>query len=209
MTTDALGTPGGSAVRVFAAVVPSAAVRAHLVAALATLGASDGGSTLRWAPTLSWHLTTVFCAAAPLDGLDDLRAGLGLVAGRCPPVGLALAGAGRFGDRVLYARVDDPTSGLTSLAAGCVAAARAAGLAVDDRPYRPHLTLARGRPGARLAPLVDALAGCRGPQWTADELVLVRSRPGAGPAGGSEHVRLAAWPLTGRTLPGWTPGRDD
>jgi 2'-5' RNA ligase len=126
---------------------------------------------------------------------------------------LALRGAGRFGDRVLWTRVlaapavepgraapgsgpgRDAVDDLRALAASVGAAARRCRIPVDDRPYRPHLTLARGRPGSDLRPLVDALRGFAGTPWTADALHLVRSRLGAGPGGTAVHEVVATWPL--------------
>lgn len=92
-------------------------------------------------------------------------------------------------------RSRDPVDDLCTLAASVGAAARRCGIAVDDRPYRPHLTLARGRPGTDLRPLVDALRGYAGTPWTADALHLVRSRLGAGPGGTAAHEVIATWPL--------------
>jgi 2'-5' RNA ligase len=107
---------------------------------------------------------------------------------------LALGGAGRFGDRVLWTRVHTP-DGLRALAASVGAAARRCGIAVDERPYRAHLTLARGRLGTDLRPAVEALRGFTGTVWTADALHLVRSRLGAGPGGTAVHEVVETWPL--------------
>jgi 2'-5' RNA ligase len=81
------------------------------------------------------------------------------------------------------------------LAASVAAAARRCGIAVDARRYRPHLTLARGRDGADLRPVVAALTGFTGSPWTADALHLVRSRLGAGPGGTAAHEVIATWQL--------------
>jgi 2'-5' RNA ligase len=107
---------------------------------------------------------------------------------------LALRGGGRFGDRVLWTRVD-PAHGPRALAASVGAAARRCGIPVDDRAYRTHLTLARGRSGADLRPAVEALRGFSGTRWAADALHLVRSRLGAGPGGTAVHEVIATWPL--------------
>jgi 2'-5' RNA ligase len=81
------------------------------------------------------------------------------------------------------------------LAASVAAAARRSGIPVDDRPYRPHLTLARVRDRADLRPAVAALGTFAGSPWTPDALHLVRSRLGAGPGGTAAHEVLATWPL--------------
>jgi 2'-5' RNA ligase len=84
---------------------------------------------------------------------------------------------------------------LRALAGSVGAAARRCGIAVDDRPYRAHLTLARARPGTDLRPAVEALRDFSGRPWIADALHLVRSRLGAGPGGTAAHEVLATWPL--------------
>jgi 2'-5' RNA ligase len=74
---------------------------------------------------------------------------------------------------------------------------------VGDRPYRPHLTVARSRAhggsGAVLAPAAQALEGFQGREWTASELHLVCSRLGAGPGRTSSYESVTRWPLSGRT----------
>jgi len=84
---------------------------------------------------------------------------------------------------------------LRRLAASAGAAARRSGLDVEDRPYRPHLTLARNTGGADLRPLVTALAAYTGIDWTADRLHLVRSRLGQGPGRTAAYDTVAYWPL--------------
>ena len=188
--------------RAFVALVPPASALAELAAALAPLQAADPG--LRWSPHAQWHLTLAFLGDIDGDGLDDgvlpaLAERLARAARRHPPMDLALGGGGRFGDRVLWTRVRvlgraDP-DGLRALAGSVRAAARRCGIPVDDRPYRPHLTLARARPGADLRPAVDALHDFSGTPWTGDALHLVRSRLGAGPSGTAAHDVLATWRL--------------
>jgi 2'-5' RNA ligase len=106
-----------------------------------------------------------------------------------------MAGGGRFGDRVLWARVDGD---LNPLAVGVRRAAERAGYAVEDRPFRAHLTLARGRRNADLRPLAAEIRDVTGPPWDADELVLLRGAQPRSPQAGYE--RLGAWSLSGTRL---------
>ncbi|GAA5139043.1 RNA 2',3'-cyclic phosphodiesterase [Pseudonocardia adelaidensis] len=152
---------------------------------------------LRWARPDQWHLTLAFLGDVGDAARADLSTRLGRTAARHPPMRLALHGAGRFGDRVLWTRVTGDVVALRGLAASVRAAARRAGVDVEDRPYRPHLTLARARDGADLRPVVEALAGFAGRTWTAGELHLVRSHLGAGPGRTARYEPLASWPLTG------------
>ena len=179
--------------RAFVALIPPAAVLDELATAVAPLQARPD---LRWTPAAQWHLTLAFLGEIDEGVLTDLETRLARAAHRHPPLELALGGAGRFGDRVLWTRVRAPDR-LRALAASVTAAARRVRIDVDDRPYRPHLTLARGRPGADLRPVVEALRGFTGTPWTADALHLVRSRLGAGPGGTAAHEVVATWPLGG------------
>src|SRR4029079_7809601 len=107
-------------------------------------------------------------------------------------------GGGRFGRQVLWTRVDGDRAALRRLADAVRAAARRGGLAVDARPYRPHLTLARaGAPPTDLAPLAAALDGFAGRPWSASDLHLVRSVLGAGPGRTAHHDAAARGPFSG------------
>ena len=139
--------------RAFVALVPPAAVLDELAAAVAPVRAAR--PDLRWTPPAQWHLTLAFLGEIDGDALDEgvlpnLTERLARAARRHPPLELALGGSGRFGDRVLWTRVD-PANGPRALAASVGAAARRCGIPVDDRPHRPHLTLARGRPARTCA----------------------------------------------------------
>ena len=81
---------------------------------------------------------------------------------------------------------------LVALAERLHDAAAALGLPVEDRPFRPHLTLGRWRPGRPAdGTLPDRLGGYRGPAWPASELRLMQSHLGPRPS----YDILAAWPL--------------
>lgn len=152
---------------------------------------------LRWTRPEQWHLTLAFLAEVPGEAVPELERRLARAASRTPTLSLAFAGAGRFGDRVLFTKVTGDRDHLRRLAESVTAAARRTGLPVEDRAYRPHLTLARGRPDVDLRPLVAQLDGYRGPQWQADELHLVRSDLPAASGRTSRYVTLRSWPLNG------------
>ncbi len=214
-----MAPPDAVTVRAFVAVIPPAGALAELEAAVVPVRAAHPG--LRWTPPAQWHLTLAFLGDIDEGVLPELTGRLARAARRHPPAPLALAGGGRFGDRVLWTRVhaapgpaapsaggspvpagrvprSDGAAGLDGvrrLAASVAAAARRSGIAVDERPYRPHLTLARARDGADLRPAVAALGTFTGSPWTADALHLVRSRLGAGPGGTAAHEVVATSPL--------------
>lgn len=166
--------------RLFVAVDPPAAE----VAALdRSLGARD--PAVRWVPPAQWHVTLVFCGEVAEDVVPDLRARLARAAARTEPLSLQLAGAGTFPRqaaraRVLWVGLHGDVPELTRLAERCAAAARRSGIDVEERPFRPHLTLARARRDAVDArPLVDRMSSYAGEPWQVSTFRLVRSHLGA------------------------------
>jgi RNA 2',3'-cyclic 3'-phosphodiesterase len=181
-------------VRLFVALIPPAEALEELRAATVPLHA-ELGPALRWARPEQWHLTLAFLAEVDDPTRAELAGRLGRAAARAAPLTLSIGAGGRFGDRVLWARVRGDTDRLRRLAESVRAAARRSGLPVEDRPYRPHVTLARTA-GADLRPAVARLAGFEGTPWTASRLHLVRSRLGAGPGRTSVYEPIEHWPLS-------------
>jgi 2'-5' RNA ligase len=183
-------------VRLFAALWPPPDAVAELLAAVDDIRAD--APRLRWTRPEQWHLTLAFLGEVADERRPELDERLARAAGRHPPLTLRFAGGGRFGTRVLFTRVDGDREPLTRLAASASAAARRSRIPVDDRPYRPHLTLARGRDGEDLRPLAARLQSFAGMAWTATRLDLVRSRLGQGPGHTARYEPAASWPLSGR-----------
>lgn len=182
--------------RLFVALTPPPDVVEELQARMA--GLCVLGRDLRWSRPEQWHLTLAFLGDVGDETRGELSRRLGRAAGRYSPLTLSFGGGGRFGHRVLWTRVHGERDRLRRLADSVRAAARRSGLAAEQRPYRPHLTLARATTTAvDLRPLVDELAPYEGRSWTADELHLVHSRLGAGPGGTALHEPVSSWPLRG------------
>jgi RNA 2',3'-cyclic 3'-phosphodiesterase len=111
---------------------------------------------------------------------------------------LRLAGGGRFGSRrrpqVAWIGLDGDVAPLTDLAGRLTAVARRLRLEVEERPYRPHLTVGRWRPGRPAdASLTDRLADYAGPPWRVREVLLLESHLGPEP----RYDTLATWPVGG------------
>lgn len=187
--------------RLFMAIVPPPEALQHLAAALASAQAVQG-EALAWTTTEQWHLTLAF-----LGEVDDLRRErlelrLARAASRSPPLDLRISAAGAFGSpkraRVLWAGVDGEVTGLSHLVDSVRAAARRSGIPIDERRYRPHLTLARCRAPVDVTPALEHLSSYAGPAWTADTIWLVRSHLGAAAHRRARYERLTAWPLRAR-----------
>jgi 2'-5' RNA ligase len=147
-------------VRAFVSLRPPAPAVAHLAETL---------SGLRTSPPEQWHITLAFLGevSSPQVLYDGLRA----VAVDTQPFELHLAGGGSFArSRVVWTGVDGDLDGLLSLATRVQEACRDAGLELERRPFRPHLTV--GRTG-RIDRAV--LRHYRGPSWRVREVELVQS----------------------------------
>ncbi|MDP9395135.1 MAG: RNA 2',3'-cyclic phosphodiesterase [Actinomycetota bacterium] len=177
--------------RLFVAVVPPPDAVGSLDAAVGPVRA--GNTALRWVPPERWHLTLAFLGEVNDRTAGDAAARFARAATRHEVLHLSFAGAGRFDGRVLWAGVTGQVDRLRKLAASVQAGARRAGVAVEERAYRPHLTLARARSPLDLRPMVAALSGYSGPAWSVDELVLMRSVLGPDP----RYEVVAAWRLKG------------
>jgi len=180
-------------VRLFVAVDPPSDVVAALEQAL-----GERDDRLRWVPPEQWHLTLVFCGEVDDWRVADLSARLGRAAARTSPFSLRLAGAGTFPKqaakaRVLWVGVGGDVPALSRLAERCAAAARRSGVDVEDRAYRPHLTLARARREATDARVeVERLASFSSGPWPVTRLRLVHSTLGAR----VRHETLQSWTLS-------------
>jgi 2'-5' RNA ligase len=184
--------------RLFVAVLPPKGVVAELHAAVAGARELPGADGLRWAQRAGWHLTLCFIGEVEEDLLPALEERLGRAARRYGPYGVRLAGAGRFGNNVLWIGVEGERAGLARLAEATRAAARRAGAnPAQEHGFNPHLTLARGRPGARLRPFAEVLAPYQGREWTADAIALVRSHPSTPGVPGAQprYETMRTWPL--------------
>jgi RNA 2',3'-cyclic 3'-phosphodiesterase len=190
-------------VRLFVALWPPPDAVSELLAAVDEV--RTDAPRLRWTAPEKWHLTLAFLGEVPDDRRPELEERLARAANRHPPLTLRFAGGGRFGTRVLFTRVDGDREPLVRLAASVGAAARRSRIPVDDRPYRPHLTLARGRGDDDLRPLAAQLGTFIGRAWTATSIDLVESRLGQGPDRTARYESAASWPLTGRPLTGRPP----
>jgi 2'-5' RNA ligase len=178
-------------VRAFVAVRLPVEVRDHLDRRLD--GCRQAVPGVRWTAPERWHLTLTFLAELPDDRVPDLAARLARAASRTPPLRLHLGGGGRFGRQVLWVGVGGQRAELRRAASRTSAAARHAGLDVEDRPYRPHVTVARAYRPVDLSPATLVLAGYQGPSWDVEEVELVKSTLGATP----RYETVATFPLAG------------
>ena len=179
-------------VRVFVALAPPDDAKDELAGALKSVYGEY--SHLRWNRIEDWHITLAFLGELPVAAVPVLRPVLARVAASRPPLRLGLHGGGHFDGRLLWSGVKGELEGLHLLADEVRDAVRTCGVAFQERPLRPHLTLARARRDAQASVERAAadLAGFNGRPWQAERLHLVGSNIGRGP-GVIRYRDIEAW----------------
>jgi 2'-5' RNA ligase len=151
----------------------------------------------RWTPPDALHLTIAFIGNVDADRVTPIESAVGAAAAVLAPVPTGLTRFGSFPDRgaarVLWVGLDDPDGGLAGVATATTVALGSF-LEADERPYHPHITIARAR---RPTTVPAAFREGQVPvaRWTIDTLTLFRSHLGAR---APRYERLGRWNLQAR-----------
>lgn len=173
--------PGDEQCRLFVAVELSESWRCMLADLTARLRA-DLGTSYRWVGIDLLHLTVLFLGAVRTKKLPEVEDALHAAAASRSSFRLGGGDLGSFGGRrprVIWVGVTDPDGVLLALRARLITELDGLGLRHDSAPFRPHITLARSRPGG--GPRRDSPLSARGLQGLVSEplavehLTLVRS----------------------------------
>ncbi|MFD8733938.1 RNA 2',3'-cyclic phosphodiesterase [Streptomyces sp. NPDC059618] len=181
-------------VRVFIALAPPDHAKEELARELRP--AYGTHPQMRWNRIEDWHITLAFLGELPVGTVPLLRPPLARLAAARRPPSLALLGGGHFDDRVLWSGIGGDLDALHSLATEVRTTVKDSGVVFEERPFRPHLTLARARRGdhSSAGEIARGLAGFTGGRWAAERLHLVGSNVGR--SSGPIHYRdIEAWPL--------------
>ncbi len=166
--------------RTFIAVDLSAPVREALAAVMRRL--SRELPSARWVDPAGMHLTLAFLGDLDDAQIADATAATNAAARDASPLELRLAGLGTFGGRsprVIWAGIGGDVPQLLVRQRRLADALAARGFPCEERPFSPHLTLARVKgplPPAELANLPQALAApAPSLAWTVDALLVMKS----------------------------------
>jgi len=133
-------------------------------------------------PPENWHITVRFLGSVDQVAYERF---LAVLAEAEMPMSFSirLTGLGAFPNprkaTVVWAGVVDSSGSLGELNEITETAAQSAGLGPEERPFHPHVTLARVRPQKDVTQLVEQHVDLG---WKADQLVLFRSHFGSGEA---------------------------
>lgn len=163
----------------------------------ATLARLKPKAKLRWSKPENLHITTKFLGEVPAERLSAVIQALEAIpAGAAIP--LEVRGIGWFPNphapRILYAGIQAP-EWLAQLHVRTDEALAAIGVPKENKPFRPHLTLARIDGRVELADLRQAIFELPTSQFgafVAESFHLYESQTGGA---GSVYTKLAEFPL--------------
>jgi 2'-5' RNA ligase len=136
-------------VRVFCAVELPVEVRERIAEAIARLREAAPGVRASWERTEKLHITLKFLGEIAPERVEALSNAAERTSKLSPPFTLKVEGAGAFPPRglprVLWLGIVDLQGALIRLQKSLEDECVAEGFAREERPFRPHLTLARIR----------------------------------------------------------------
>ncbi|BCU80700.1 hypothetical protein JIR001_04830 [Polycladomyces abyssicola] len=143
----------------------------------------------KWVHPEDYHITLFFLGACKPEQVPYLQQQLTRVARKQTPFTLKLKDIGVFGiprrPRILWAGVDGEVPALNTLQQEVVQALTPLGFQREDRPFRPHITLARQYKrhdfDTKSVSEVITQTAEREMEWTVKDLVLYRTMWGRVP----------------------------
>jgi 2'-5' RNA ligase len=154
---------------------------------------------LNWSPLANLHITSKFIGAWPEPGLNELKQAIGEIQ---PPAAFPVS-IERFGyfpnphhPRVLFADVKAGPE-LAELARGIDRRLVPLGVAHEERPYTPHLTLAKIK-DEPIRALQQHIANMKNFDFGTFQVSEFHLYMSTARTGGSEYKILATWPLGSR-----------
>jgi RNA 2',3'-cyclic 3'-phosphodiesterase len=149
----------------------------------------------RWVPTEQLHLTLAFLGEVEEKTAEKLTEELSLI--HSPPFNLRFSGTGCFPSRhrprVLWAGLESQPR-LTHLAAGVHEAVLVCGVPQEERPFSPHITLARLTfpPPGGIGQFLDQSNKLIFPPFPVREITLFQSRL---TQYGAIHIPIRTFPV--------------
>jgi 2'-5' RNA ligase len=137
----------------------------------------SAGDNLRWSSPDTWHITLQFLGETSVETYACVVQRLGAI--KASPVPVWLQGTGFFDRAGVFFAAVNVSPELRRLQQLVTAATAHCGIAAEDRPYHPHVTLARAKGGNRGRALHQLKSRAKTdvafPAFTAQEFLLFES----------------------------------
>ncbi|MNH91612.1 RNA 2',3'-cyclic phosphodiesterase [compost metagenome] len=136
----------------------------------------------KWVHPADMHITLQFLGDTPMQNVPQLREELRNAAKGFGSFQLEVRGMGTFGrpagPSILWTGVDGQTNRLTDLHKRVVSATTRLGFKPEERPYKPHITLARSFQGSNPFNPSELDLKILFGEWNPDSFVIYRTRMG-------------------------------
>ena len=181
MSNRRLDTKASSDWRVFIAIELPGIIRQKLKAHIDGLRCTLPDVRASWSREDNLHLTLKFLGDIPVAKVEALAQAAQRAASKVEPFEIFVGGCGAFPSRgqprVLWIGIDDPSGRLTEVHQALEDECAIAGFPREERPFHPHLTIARIRKphDARQLAAVHRDTGFEPETVHALELVVIRS----------------------------------
>ena len=189
--------------RTFVAIELPRELRARIIEHTAELRREFPDVRARWVREQNLHLTLKFFGDVPVADIQTLSAAVGVATRLIKPFELTVSGCGAFPPRgqpkVLWIGIDDDPGGLSTLHEVLERECERPGHAREQRPFRPHLTIARLRStkDARSLGHLHTERGFDSHPVRVTEILIMRSELGSD---GSRYTVLANHALANDSL---------
>lgn len=153
----------------------------------------------KWIHPDDYHITLKFLGDTPDAKIVDITQQLQAIAVQCPSYSLSLGDLGAFGPpqspQILWAGLQGDVDSLTRMQQRIEQQLTTIGFPVEERAFRPHLTIARRYAGKQpfnrqLLPTIQKTEQIRLP-WSEQKIVLYRSHLNRSPM----YEAIARFPL--------------
>jgi 2'-5' RNA ligase len=160
--------------------------------------AYEGGYQVRWVAPANYHITLKFLGDASAEIITALRDRLEPRFASLPGFDVTATGVGAFPNprnaRVIWAGVNDPSSGLTRIAEILDSELAELGFRPETRAFHPHITLGRVKRVDDLAAILERFTEQKFRISRVESVTLFESIM---KSGGSEYVERARFGLGG------------
>jgi 2'-5' RNA ligase len=191
---------GYQLIRAFLAIDLPTAIKEQLAEQIRML--SPGTSGIKWADARQIHLTLKFFGSISTESLDKINECTIGVTLKKRSFSLTLQGVGGFPHirrpRIIWAGLSRDLEALRTLVEELEIAYEQIGIAREDRPFHPHLTLGRNKTNQPNEKLFQRLSGWMGDEsepFGVEEIILYKSdlKP-LGPI----YSKICSFPLKGK-----------
>lgn len=164
--------------RLFIGLFPPPEIAAHLSSQLRKI---PEPFQLSWTPEISRHVTLKFLGTIPDQNVPKIQAVLMALAARFKSFTLFCKGGGCFpakgNPRVFWTGLEGDTDSLKKLATDVEEGCRDLGYPAENKPFSPHLTLARvERKKAQVQQAIKSFENYQSPPFKVEALCLVESQ---------------------------------